>query len=138
MIGTINGGCLCEKIRYTIKIDELIEEIHAEYCHCTMCRKSSGSVMASLFTIPKKSITFNKIPNKYESSKNIYRSFCSNCGSQISWENINEDKIDIGIGTLDEPDKIKPKIHVWVENKILIINEIPKYLKSSKGELLKN
>lgn len=132
----LTGSCLCGRIKYTIALDKPAEEIDGNYCHCGQCRKASGSVMASFLTVPKKSVTFNEAPKSYESSKDIYRQFCPSCGSQLCWDESKTDLIDIGIGTLDQPDKIKPKTHMWVENKILINHDLPKYLQSSKGELL--
>jgi hypothetical protein len=138
----LKGGCLCGKIKYEIKINIPIEEIKSNYCHCTMCRKSSGSGIATFITLQKDKVKFKGSNNliKYKSSENCTRSFCSNCGSQLIWENNNDNTIDIGIGTLDNPEdivKIKPKYHFWTENKILSIDlNIPKYLQGNNSSLL--
>jgi hypothetical protein len=139
MVKKVEGGCLCEKIRYSFQIADTIDKVQSNHCHCTMCRKASGSGITTFITIPKILIEFKGTSlTKYKSSENCTRSFCSNCGSQISWENNNDDNIDIGIGTLDDPKGIIPKYHLWVENKILPIDlNIPKYLQNYKSSLLK-
>jgi hypothetical protein len=138
----LKGGCLCGKINYEIKLNKHIDKIKSNYCHCTMCRKASGSGIATFITLPKNDVEINGLNNliKYKSSENCKRSFCSNCGSQLFWENIDEDTIDIGIGSLNNPeeiDKIKPKYHFWTENKILSIDlDVPKYLQGNNSSLL--
>ncbi len=37
----ITGGCLCGAVRYEIDADQLADD--ASYCHCSMCRRWSGS-----------------------------------------------------------------------------------------------
>lgn len=138
MADKLTGSCLCKRIQYTVNLDGPSEDLHSNYCHCTQCRRASGSVFASFFTVPKTAVTFNETPQKYESSKGTYRSFCPNCGSQMSWEIGKEDYIGIGIGTLDEPERVKPKFHGWVENKILVNLDLPKYLHYTDGELAPN
>lgn len=138
----LKGGCLCAKIKYEIKTDKHIEEINSNYCHCTMCRKASGSGIATFITLLKDNVEINGLNDlvRYKSSENCIRSFCSNCGSQLFWENINENTIDIGIGSLNNPSeivKIKPKYHFWTENKILSIDlDVPKYLQGNNSLLL--
>lgn len=139
---TLYGGCLCGKINYEIKLNKQVEEIKSNYCHCTMCRKSSGSSITTFITLTKDDVEINGLNNliKYKSSENCTRSFCSNCGSQLFWENINEDTIDIGIGTLNNSEeivKINPEYHLWAENNIFPINlNVLKYLKGNNSSLL--
>ncbi|KAI9304227.1 glutathione-dependent formaldehyde-activating protein [Cunninghamella echinulata] len=135
---TITGGCLCEKIRYSISLKKSLDEIKANYCHCTMCRKASGSPLAAFFMVPKEDVTFSGSLqlSKYQSSENCLRGFCPNCGSQLTWERVGSDIYDFGLGTLDNPHIIQPQYHLWCENKIVPILNGPKYAQYTDGPLI--
>ena len=49
----IKGGCLCGKIRYEFKQEDVIS---AGNCHCKDCQKATGSGKATIVYIPSKSL----------------------------------------------------------------------------------
>lgn len=127
----IEGGCICKKIRYSFKISIPIDELQEGHCHCKICRKISGSILSTYVKISKNNIVFKGLnPSIYKSSEHCIRCFCSNCGSQLIWENKEKEVFAISIGSLDNPIEIKPKYHIWTENEILIDQNIPKYLQN--------
>ena len=48
------GGCLCGKIRYTLKAEPALTVV----CHCTHCQKASGSAFSTNLVIQRADIDF--------------------------------------------------------------------------------
>ena len=53
----IKGGCLCGKIRYEFKQEDVIS---AGNCHCKDCQKATGGGKATIAYIPSKSLKINE------------------------------------------------------------------------------
>jgi len=54
-------------------------------------------------------------PTRYESSPGIERTFCSSCGSALTYRVIGESEtIDITAATLDDQSSFKPDREIWV------------------------
>lgn len=70
-------------------------------------------------------------PTRYRSSQYAERGFCPKCGSTLSMhEEILEDRVQVTLGSLDEPDKAKIHDHVWTEGRIAwfdIKDKLPRY-----------
>ncbi|PSN65182.1 hypothetical protein BS50DRAFT_575247 [Corynespora cassiicola Philippines] len=88
----MRGTCLCKSISITIKDPELFTKRRGHLCHCSNCRKISGSYVAANFAIEKEKVEFHDEKGtwkEYEdwetgSGKVVLRCFCSNCGSPIT------------------------------------------------------
>ncbi|UKZ77553.1 hypothetical protein TrVFT333_005276 [Trichoderma virens FT-333] len=103
-----NGGCLCGKIRYIYTGEPTTKVL----CHCSDCRKISGSNYSVNFLIPKASFRvtvgtpkiFSKVADSGETIKSY---FCSHCGSMLWRESANcgPNKV-VKAGTLDDSGKI--------------------------------
>jgi hypothetical protein len=53
-------------------------------------------------------------PKLYSSSPEAKRGFCAACGTQISFTaSFLPGLIDITIGSLDNPEAVKPTLHYW-------------------------
>ena len=94
------GGCLCGKLRY--RIDGPIDSVG--HCHCGMCRRSSGGIVVTWVTVPAERFTFTSgTPAVYQSSEDAKRSFCRDCGAQITfWSKQTPGEIDVTLATLDD------------------------------------
>lgn len=102
------ASCLCGNI-------EIIANgapNYTEYCHCTMCQKSSGSSFMVWVIFDKENVAVTKGEiKKYQSSPSLARGFCSDCGSNVS---IHTEKcFDLPIGALEKPSDIKIDHHIW-------------------------
>lgn len=111
------GSCLCGRVRY-----EITGEIgDFGYCHCTSCRKASGTAHAA--NAPVKRSDFSLVSGaeelrEFESSPGKLRVFCSRCGSPIyAYLRASADVIRIRLGSLDTPFTKSPKVHTWVSDK---------------------
>ena len=111
------GSCLCRNVRYEIS-GELGE---FGCCHCTSCRKASGSAYAA--NAPTERADFHLLSGQdtlreYESSPGKFRVFCSACGSPIyAYLSSSPDVLRIRLGSLDTPFERKPLAHTFVSAK---------------------
>ena len=65
-----------------------------------------------------------------DETPNVYRGFCSACGSSLFWHPRGEDRIAVAAGSLDEPTHVKIMGHVWVSQKgdyYEIRDDLPRY-----------
>lgn len=112
----IEGGCLCSSIRYHLTELPLFSII----CHCQTCRKASAAPSVGWVTFNRTSFEFvSGNPSVYQSSAGVFRTFCSFCGTPLTYANDQTpDILDITTGSLDEPHRFPPDREVWLEHKL--------------------
>ena len=125
------GGCFCGAIRYRSEG----EPVQVNYCHCRMCQRSAGAPVVAWVTFKAKDVQFLKGGPKWlESSDKASRGFCANCGTQLLWRPTREtDEIDLTAASLDDPNTIRPDIHIWTGSQLQwldIHDDLPRYRKS--------
>jgi len=111
------GGCLCGAIRY----EASVVESSNLYCHCRMCQRWTGSVVAASAIIPKVNLGITKgEPKYYQSSGFVERGFCQDCGSPLFFRpiKIEDDWVAVQTGTLDDPEWAPPVGHYGVEGRV--------------------
>jgi hypothetical protein len=113
----ITGRCLCGGVRF-----ELAAEIGSPvFCHCSQCRRASGSAFAVNAGVPTSSfrlVAGDQLVREYESSPGKLRAFCSRCGSPIySRERAHPAFRRVRLGTLEQDPGVRPVLHVWVGSK---------------------
>lgn len=111
---TLAGGCLCGAVRYTITPPVL----EGYYCHCRMCQLAFGNTRAAFINVPKTEVQWQTTPKYYQSSKFARRGFCDCCGTPLSFEYLDSERMDLSIGSLDEPQRIKPVLHFAIESRL--------------------
>ena len=76
-------------------------------------------------------------PKYYQSSPDVKRAFCGNCGSQLTYEPDQlPDEVHIYAASLDEPMDVDPSRHVFVEEQLPwfeVQDQLPRYGVGSKG-----
>jgi|SRR4051794_6831109 hypothetical protein len=111
------GSCLCKSVTYEISGE--IGEFG--YCHCSSCRKASGSAHAANAPVERSTFLLSSGAEdlkEFESSPGKLRVFCGRCGSPIyAYLRTNPDAIRIRLGSLDTPFTKQPKVHTWVSDK---------------------
>jgi hypothetical protein len=109
------GGCLCGAVRYEARPDKP----QGYYCHCRMCQLAFGNTRAAFLNLRKDELRWlGAAPAYYASSKFARRGFCNRCGTPLTFEYLDSERIDISIGSLDDPGAIKPTTHFGVESRI--------------------
>lgn len=116
MADKFEGGCLCGAIRYRSGN----EPLRCMLCHCETCRRHSGAPCLSFVHFPLQGFEWiGSQPARYRSSQFAERGFCPTCGSTISMhEEVLGDRVQVTLGSLDEPDRVDPDDHVWTRSKI--------------------
>lgn len=118
MSAKITGGCLCGAIRY--EIDHDIGDVIV--CHCSDCRRASGSGASHNVPVPTDAITFTKgKPKTFEktvdSGRKLKRHFCPECGSNLFTERDSTPHMRIvKVGALDDASGLKIGMHIWTSS----------------------
>jgi hypothetical protein len=109
----LTGGCLCGACRYTLKS---APRVH--YCHCSMCRKATGSAFAVLAWVAKEDVSWEgREPRSRQSSPIAVRSFCSDCGTPMTLS-YGDEEIAVHAGSLDHAESAVPQYHYGAEGRL--------------------
>lgn len=115
---TLTGGCLCGTVRYEV-IGEPAKFYH---CHCSRCRKSTGTGHASNMLIANAQLKYvegeeqvkrYKIPE----SERFTRVFCSECGALVARFVPELGGVVIPAGSLDDEPPIKPQARIYWDSR---------------------
>jgi hypothetical protein len=113
----LTGGCLCGAVRYEARPDER----EGYYCHCRMCQLAFGNTRAAFLNLRKDQVRWTTAPPTfYASSTFARRGFCATCGTPLSFEYLDSERIDLSVGSLDDPAAVKPVSHFAVESRIAV------------------
>lgn len=96
------GGCLCGSVRLVATG----QPDRVGLCHCLDCRKHHGALFFASAIFPGKAVD---IKGEYNEFKN--RCFCPRCGSSVFAK--DGDDVEVHLGTLDEPNQLKPTYELW-------------------------
>ena len=114
----ISGSCLCGAVQYEISGDPT----KFYHCHCTRCRKATGTGHATnLFIQPgtlkwikgEGMMKFYKVPE----AKRFARQFCTTCGSPLPRVVPDTDIVILPAGTLDTEPAIKPQARIFWDSR---------------------
>ena len=115
------GGCQCGAVRYAL----YAEPYGSHLCHCRMCQKAFGAFYAPLTLIKLKDIAWTRgAPAKFKSSADIERGFCAACGTPLTFHHLESGHLNISIGSLDDPAKVRPEIQIGIESRMPWIAEM--------------
>lgn len=118
--GIVSGGCQCGAVRY--KASAMLDNSHL--CHCRMCQKAVGGIFAALVAAPKDAFTFTRgAPTVFKSSEHVERGFCSKCGTPLFYNDLTGDRINLTIGSLDEPARFPPHSNTGIEGRVPWFNQ---------------
>ena len=112
----LTGGCLCGAVRY----EATGQPFHETNCHCSMCRRAAGAPFVTWFSVPRSELRFVAgAPTRFRSSEKGTRSFCSRCGTQLTFEHADfADEIDVTTCSLDDPEALPPKDHTRASSRL--------------------
>ena len=120
MSESFDGGCTCRAVRYRVQSEPLI--VHC--CHCRWCQRETGASFALNALIEADRVTVLEgapdvvdTPSASGIGQRISR--CPRCRIAL-WSNYggSGDKVRfVRVGTLDEPDRLPPDIHIFTASK---------------------
>lgn len=110
----MKGSCNCNNVKYEIKPPFKT----FQYCHCSRCRKFTGSAFAPNLFVPPSQFSWlagEEYVGRYEhpEAKYFASCFCKNCGSSLPWAVQGGMNIIVPTGTLDEDPEIKPQQNIF-------------------------
>ena len=125
------GSCLCGEVGYQITGNMGI----FQYCHCSRCRKFTGSAHASNLFVSPDQFTWlrgeqsvvNFLPQE---TKYFATAFCKKCGSSLPWKSKGSEVIIVPAGTLDQSPGIEPIQNIFFDSKAdwyIASSELPAY-----------
>jgi hypothetical protein len=135
--GKLEGGCQCGAIRYRLEAAPR----YVCHCHCGMCRRAGGAPVVSWAALGEDEVSIlSGGPRWYRSSDHARRGFCPNCGTPLFFHSTHyPGAIDVTVGSLDEPERLKPDFHVYEPDRIpwLHIDDgLPRHIEDSRSPLL--
>ena len=102
-MATFAGGCLCGGVRFELDA----EPDAVRYCHCTSCKKLSGSGNTSNLRVPSNAIRIlagEELLRTYQPPDGSAKTFCSTCGSNLfggGWP--KAERSSLRVSALDDP-----------------------------------
>jgi hypothetical protein len=118
--GTSDGGCTCRFVRYRLTSKPLF--VHC--CHCRWCQRETGTAFAlnALIESDRVQLLQGEVdvihtPSASGIGQKIAR--CPRCHIAL-WSNYggSGDKVRfVRVGTLDDPDRMPPDIHIFTMSK---------------------
>ena len=105
-----HGRCLCGAVQFRI-LGPLRAVI---YCHCNMCRRSTGHFLAATACARSDLVVSGDALQWYASSPSARRGFCRHCGSNLFWDPIGEPRMSVLAGSLDPPTGLHEMGHIFV------------------------
>ncbi len=115
MTKTLQGGCLCGQVRFTLKGLPL----RATHCHCRMCQLAAGAPFVTWAIVRQADLSWTLgEPRLYPSSDFAERGFCGECGTALTFRYLNEkNEIDIAAICFDDPGIVEPLDHIWTKTR---------------------
>lgn len=117
----VRGSCLCGGVRF--EVDQIVGPF--ELCHCTRCRKASGSafmaavaVRASGFRMVSGSELIQRFELPVRDEPPAYsRVFCGRCGCVVPEPEPSADVFEVAAGLFDDDPGLRPERHIMVEHR---------------------
>ena len=120
----LEGGCACGHVRYAMDSQPLI--VHC--CHCSWCQRQNGSafavnalIEADRVRLLQGDVVDVEVPSPSGANQRISR--CPKCQVAV-WSyylvmqgGLGERVRFLRVGTLDEPSKLPPDVHIYTSTK---------------------
>ena len=109
MVNEITGRCLCGKVAFSISGP--FEAFH--WCHCSRCRRDTGSSHASNIFAGPDSIEWlrgEELVKRFDlpEAERYAKAFCTECGSPLPYLSRNGVRVIVPAGTLDGDPGVVP------------------------------
>lgn len=118
----VSGGCQCGAIRY--HTTEMLDNSHL--CHCRMCQKAVGNIFAALVATPNDKLVWTRgTPAVFKSSDRAERGFCAQCGTPLFYNALDNSRINLTIGSLDNPGAFAPHNQMGIESRVTWFSSLP-------------
>jgi hypothetical protein len=112
------GSCVCGAVAFEVTPPYRF----FQYCHCSRCRKRTGSIHAANIAVPAGQLRWLRGENhakRFElaSATSWCNSFCEICGSGLPWRTRNGKAFIVPSGALDDDPVERPTRNIWMSSK---------------------
>lgn len=115
MTKRLSGKCLCETVKY-----EVADEFrYSLICHCSQCRRATGSANKPFAGIEFAKLAITQGSDsilRYGEGKN-HDIRCGKCGSLLYSVVQEGEFVHVTLGTLSESPTLQPSAHIFVGSK---------------------
>ena|SRR5688572_13154121 len=114
MTTTVPGSCLCRSVRF-----EIAPPYAAfRYCHCSRCRKASGSAHAANMFVPETQFRWLSGESNVKrfdlpGAKRFAVAFCAECGTRVPHKVATTANMLIPAGVLDADPGARPDMSIY-------------------------
>ena len=114
----LTGSCLCGAVKYEVAG----EAKRFYYCHCSRCRKATGTGHASNLFLQPATLTWRtgqehirafKVPE----AQRFTNQFCSICGGRLPRQPEGADTVVVPAGSLDGEAPIRPQARIFTDSR---------------------
>ena len=111
----LQGSCLCGAVKYTV----LDEFEYALNCHCSQCRRATGSAFKPFGGIARSKLAVSSgEPNLMRfGGDEAHDIHCGSCGSLLYSVLNHGAKVHVTYGTLIDAPSLSPTAHIFVRSK---------------------
>lgn len=122
------GGCYCGAVRYEVA-DEFV---YAAHCHCSNCRRATGSAFKSFAGIETEKLVVTEGVEQMMrfGDETGHNAHCRLCGSLLYSLVRDGAYVHVAMGTLIDAPSIRPDKHIFVGSKAAwheITDDLPQY-----------
>ena len=113
------GSCLCGTVKYQYTSPESV----FQYCHCSRCRKFTGSAHAANIIVKPDQFEWLEGEDslgrfEHPDARHFATTFCKKCGSSMPWITQSAKAVVIPAGTLDDEIDIEPKHNIYWASRV--------------------
>ena len=111
---SVTGSCLCGAVRFEIR-----PPISGfRYCHCSRCRKTTGSAHAANLFLPANQFRWlagESLINRFDlpGAKRFAVWFCTQCGSRVPHKIATTENVLVPAGLLEGDPGIRPDSNIF-------------------------
>ena len=112
---TLSGGCTCGAVRYAVR-DEFL---YAQCCHCTRCRRATGSAFKPFGGIERDKLALVQGADRLlvVGDEDGHDARCAACGSLL-YSVVREGAyVHVALGSLIDEPGIRLSAHIFVGSK---------------------
>lgn len=119
-----NGSCICGAVNYRIANPFSF----FQYCHCSRCRKTSGSAHAANILVKNEQFQWtqgaDKVSTWQHPNAGFCNAFCTSCGSKLPWKTESGLYMVVPAGTLDDDLPHSPERSIHWESRANWYHEV--------------
>jgi hypothetical protein len=111
----LRGSCLCGAVGYAVA--DAFE--YALNCHCSQCRRSTGSAFKPLAGIARSALEIVRGDDAIMTygDDEAHDAHCRTCGSLLFSVVRHGNYVHVAMGTLQDEPGIRPSMHIFVGSK---------------------